>query len=131
MLRQIKSTVLVGVTIGVLMSCSTPALAQLQTALAERYRNDTGVAALCLKKIVHDWKIAKGTNPGSDIFATCTWTYVGGGYAVIKCTGGTVASGDKARVSFLGTTTSNKAEVVRAKWYSNTACSIYKGIPIA
>ena len=105
-LRQIKSLIVAGIAFGVVMGCNTPALAGKQFAPAERYRNDTTVAALCLKKVVHDWQIVKGTNPWSDKFTTCTWTDVGDGYAVIKCTGGTVASGDRARVSFLGTATS-------------------------
>ena len=126
-LRQIKSLIVAGIAFGVVMGCNTPALAGKQFAPAERYRSDTTVAALCLKKVVHDWQIVKGTNPWSDKFTTCTWTDVGDGYAVIKCTGGTVASGDRARVSFLGTAPSGRAEVVRAKWYSDAACLTYEG----
>ncbi len=121
MFRQIKSSVLFAVTIGVLMSCSTPALAGRQMAVAERYKNPSGdTTALCLRKIVKDYVV---TRPQSDVFASCTPTVVGVGYVVIECTGGTVAAGDTARVAFFGTAASRKAGVVSAKWYSDASCS--------
>lgn len=129
MFQQIKSSLLVAITFGVVMSCSTPALAQLQMAVAERYKNNTGTTALCLRKVVYNWAIVG--NPQSDKFATCTTRNAGLGYTVIDCSGtdglhtGEVANGGTARVAFLGTAVRRRAEVISAKWYSNAACTTY------
>lgn len=129
MSRQIKSSVLVGVTIGILLGCSAPALAQFQMAVAERYKNDSGATALCLRKVVYNYAIVG--QPQSDEFANCTTRNVGTtGYTVIDCSGadglhgGAVLPGEKSRVAFVGRAINRRAEVICAKWYTDAACTV-------
>jgi len=122
MFRQINSFGLVAITIGVLMSCSVPALAAKQTSFAERYENNTGEPAKCLKKYVGKYTVNKAI---SDI-GPCTITEVGD-YFVITCAGSQVENGDTARVTAFGTPASSKAEVLCAKWYSDATCSTFEG----
>lgn len=122
MSRQITSSVLAGVTIGILLGCSAPALAQLRMAVAERYKNNSGVPARCLRKIIYNYAIVG--QPQSDEFAICTKRTVSG-YTVIECTGGVVQPDGTARVAFVGTATSRRAEVICAKWYTDAACTAY------
>lgn len=121
MSRQIKSYMLLAITFGVVMSCSTPALAQRQKSFAEQYKNDIeeNVDAYCFKKYVGKWSVISAR---SDIFSVCTVTEVGD-YSVITCTGGTVEYNDTDRISAFGGPGSDKAEVLCAKWYTDASCT--------
>lgn len=121
MFRQIRSFALVGVMIGVVVSCTVPALGLPRAFLqGERYVKETGDNAECLRKILYKWTINPAT-AGSDQFANCTVTRVGD-YHRIECSGagsgkdGVVANGETATITFSGTALDGAAEVVSTKW---------------
>ncbi len=149
MSRQITSSVLAGVTIGILLGCSTPVLAGMQQAIAERYSNDCRTcengtnhdkecltnddcpggtcedrAAKCLVKYVYGIVF----RAKSDKFANCDLQPMDP-YTRISCYTGEVAFGATATADILGIAVvgEQKPGPLCAKWYADTACTDFIG----
>ena len=131
MFRQIKSSMLLGIAVCVLIGGSSPAVADLvkEVFQGERYKNNTGAPVNSMKKYLYKYNVVQNARhwPQSDKFATCTWTPVGNDYSVIRCTDGVVPAGQTADVKFYVTALPETAEVLCAKWYSDAIWTVPAG----
>ena len=136
MFRQIRSSVLVAVAVGVLIGGSRPAVGgplAKEFWQGERYKNVTGGNAKCLIKYLYDWDVNDASVRCPEL-TNCRVEARVGNYTVLKCSAavGTeeVPDGTTATIKFKGSPANNEAAVLCAEFYSDDTCETYIGDPI-